>query len=844
MTEQFPFNSNESIQEAPEEWTDITSLAEKFGFDKGVIERRVQKIVEESSGEIAEEIGMFKSKNGGKPAKYLSPKLTEIIEKNLPKEAPKGWIDLVSFAEEHKLSRGTIEKRVKKLLQESNGNLTEEVGEFMSKRGRVPGTYFSPEFAELIKKELPNEAPMSWVDTPTLMEKYAVGENVLKRRIQKTIEESNGELKEGEETGLFRSPGGLAIYYSPKLVKLVEKNLPKEAPEGWIDLISFLKKYKTSRSIVENRAQKIIEESNGKLAKKMGTFPAKKSGYPTTYFSPEFAELIKKELPKDAPEGWTDLSSLMERYGFGATMIVSRAQKIIEESNGKIKKDEEMGIFPSNKNGSPSMHLSPRLVELIKQQLPEKTPDGWISIIPLTEKYGIDKTIIENRAKKIIEESGGELKKDNEMGMFPSKKRNRLTMYFSPKLIELIEQRLPKEVPEGWLDLGSVTKKSRADKSTIKNRIKKIIEESNGKIKKDEEMGIYPSPKGGPPSVYLSPKLVELVEKNLPKEVPEGWISMLSFSEKDDSSRTKIEGRVKKIIEESNGELKKEDEMGVFLSKKSKRPSIYISPRLVKLIEKDLLKEAPKDWADLASLAEKYNTDNQYIQRKAKKIIEESKGELKEEDEMGIFRSKKSGMPTTCFSPKLIELIEQGLPKEAPMGWSDMVSLMEKYEVNRLTIQKRVKKIINESNGKLKEDEEIGVFPSKKSNNRLTTYFSPKLVELIEQGLPKKAPENWMDRVSLAKKYGFNPSTVKNTAEKIILESNGKLKESMDMGMFRSSGGLAIYYSPRLVELINEKFSRETLDQPPEGWTSVETLAKNTKIDAEKIRRIINKNIS
>ncbi len=601
-------------------------------------------------------------------------------------ESPDGWQMLVSLTEKYGFGRGLIENLAQKIIGESNGSLTkkDDIGIFSSQK--IPtAVYYSPRLVELIEKKLPKRAPGEWVSMTSVVQKYGISMPTIIKIVEKIIEESNGNLE--KERSMFPSKinNEPSTFFSPKLVELIEKKIPHEAPDGWVDRISFAEKHRINKKTIENLAQKIIGDSNENLKKieNVGMFSSKKSGNLTMYYSPRLVELIERDLPEKAPEGWSDIISLTKKYGISRIAYENRAKKIIEESKGELSEEKDTGIFWA-KNHKPTKYYSAKVVESIERILPQEPPIGWIDLISLAEKYGVTKTGIAYKVNRIIEESNGNLKEDEESGIFFSKKKGPPTSYYSPKLVRLLEEDLSEKAPYGWADSNFFVNKYSISKGFIENIAQKIINESDGKL--NEEMKKFSAKKMGPPAIYYSPKLVELIEKKIPHEAPDRWLSIASIAKKNQVDPNTIKSRSEKIIEESKGKLGKE--AGIFFSENNKS-TLFLSPKLVDLVEQSLPQQSPEGWISLVSIAEKNNVSVSIIKGIAKKIIEESNNGLGKEEKM--FASKKSGLPATYFSPKLIELIEKNLPEKAPKGWESIDSLSEKIGISKEKIKRIIK---------------------------------------------------------------------------------------------------------------------------------------------------------
>ncbi len=456
-----------------------------------------------------------------------------------------------------------------------------------------------------------------------------------------------------------------------------------EAPENWVSTPDLKKRFNLKKTAFNGLVNRLIEKFP-ELESERGIFRNSETGK-SFYFSPAIVELVEKNLTEDAPKDWTTQTAIIDRYDIDQSTVRKYAEQIIDESDGKLKAEENIKMFRSPSAGKSVIHYSPELVKLIEdkiKKLNQESPKDWVSFPSLLkEKPKLGRKAIEGIVDRLIEKTP-ELEK--EKGVFTNENRMP-TIYFSPKLIELIDENLVPEAPENWISMPSFLKeKIKFSRVAIERVINELIG-NNPELEK--ETGMFRNP-NGLKSLYYSPKLIELIDENLMPEAPENWIPALDLHEKlkiIKISRTGIDGVIERLIEK-NPNLEKE--RGIFKNPKGGPVTYFYSPELIRLFEKDLILEAPENWMSLLNLKEKRKANSLTITKTVDRLIEKN-SDL--EKERGMFRNPKGGAMAYYYSPKLVELIDEKLTPEPPQGWVSLDNIAEETGLDKKKILKRLK---------------------------------------------------------------------------------------------------------------------------------------------------------
>ncbi len=284
------------------------------------------------------------------------------------------------------------------------------------------------------------------------------------------------------------------------------------------------------------------------------------------------------------PEGWMTSNQVDTNHGVPPRFIA----KIIHEL--RDLHPEWFAIYKSV-IGVPREHLSPELIEIMKQRYVEiinPAPDNWITTEELARTLKVDTTTAIKYFEELPEIYSGGSVVFRHHGKRPAR-------YFSPEVVELlIEKRgSPTIPPEGWMTLGGIASILDIDRKTVGSRIKQLQE---------QEMEVHSEDylnSTGRLTAYYSPSTINLLKEKFTQTAPpQGWMYIGSLESTDSIAHLigrdgrwiakYIDEVVKSIINEykhKNVQINESDLYGTFKVRNG-YITVHYSPKVIQRLKK------------------------------------------------------------------------------------------------------------------------------------------------------------------------------------------------------------------------------------------------------------------
>ncbi len=449
-----------------------------------------------------------------------------------------------------------------------------------------------------------------------------------------------------------------------------------------------------------------------------------KQGREREYYHPELIALIKQEqfsLPSQAPDGWLNRGSLVERHKKSHDFIRSLVEKYRESH------PEWFGEYLGDAGRSVE-YFHPDLVAIIDKtmaSLPDAPPEGWETQGSLV----VDLKTTHHLVTKLADEfrtSNPEWFREfiNDLG--------HVNEYYHPELVHLLRVKIEKQnrpIPEGWVSVSLLSKVL----PVSKEKIERIIREQDLLERYPNDFGEYKN-SNGLVGAFYGDTIVSSIKKyidNMPERAPDGWTT---------TSALRIELGIDFYVIEKIAEKYRESHpewFQVYLSPLGKEV-MHLSPDLSNAIRKEVKSRppvAPDGWYTNKRLKSVLGSTQQTVG----KIAEKYRDSHPEWFQNFTFRAVRGSSVREHYHPDLVQLITKELanrPQVAPEGWETQGSLAKKLNVQ----PEAVMKVINS----LPEGTEslIETFSEPKGRGghggrKLLKYFHPDLVRLITQEVKK-----------------------------------------------------------------------------------------------------------
>jgi hypothetical protein len=303
----------DKYKEAPEGWVTNGGLADEYLISDGT----VKKIAKKYRTTNSEWFEVYFDKMG-RSTEHYSPELIVKIKEELDKykEAPEGWVVSGFLSAKHAIGAYAIRKIADK-YRKNNPNY---FGLFKNTQNRV-FEHYSPELVEKIEEEISRYEVLKdgWVANKSLADMFGVNEQTTKKEAEKFRNTYPQWFK------FFRNNHNQIFeYYSPELIKEVEKKLKKydRVPEGWVTNREISIHIGVSETVAKRIAQAYKET-------KPGWFRLFKNTQNRVFehYSPELVEKIEEEIGRyeAVPVGWMNHLQTAHHLGYSAKTIDKRS---------------------------------------------------------------------------------------------------------------------------------------------------------------------------------------------------------------------------------------------------------------------------------------------------------------------------------------------------------------------------------------------------------------------------------------------------------------------------------------------------------------------------------------
>lgn len=270
---------------APEGWVTAHTLSSKIGMD-GVT---IKKYTEEYRNNHPEFFKLLRTSTGTGPFReHYSPELAEILLKKYGQLqlAPSDWHTKTSLIK----TFGTQSSTLKHELEAHRISHPQWIKEYKNSAGRSR-EYYSPELVEYLRKKIIEEIPENWLTVSQLAKESG---DITPNAIWYFVNKYENEKPEWFK--VRRIGGGKQIkFFHPDLVKLIRDKYKenKPAPNGWIVSRQLAKIIGVDQKTSKKHAE-VYRISNPGWFKNFKD----QGGQIREHYSPELAEILKKEITK------------------------------------------------------------------------------------------------------------------------------------------------------------------------------------------------------------------------------------------------------------------------------------------------------------------------------------------------------------------------------------------------------------------------------------------------------------------------------------------------------------------------------------------------------------------
>lgn len=365
------------------------------------------------------------------------------------------------------------------------------------------------------------------------------------------------------------------------------------------------------------------------------------------------------------------------------------------------------------------------------------------------------------------------------------------TEHYNPELIQIIENHftaIPRQ-KDGWATARTLSNTVKANTNTIK-------------LYADQLRLIHPEwfeVQRGKPNVaeYYHPDLIKILVDHFANVVSkkEGWKNHLALMRGLKISRSKIDEFVQRFRAENPNWFETQ-------KPKSGQATEHYHPDLVKQIELHfpVFPEQKDGWESLGALKKNHNISV------ADKTIQVFVDQFRSTHPYWFeIQRPKAGPPTEHYHPKLVETIKKHFSStsENPPGWKCASNLTKPLQASLGKIEMYVDQF------RSKNPEWFQMYVG--NNHRLTEYYHPQLVSLIEEYFvvtPRKK-QGWQSPRNLQKLIGFSSTTIQQYADQFR-------STHPDWFEIQRTSKESEQYHPELVEKVIQHF--RSIPSKKEGW--------------------------
>ncbi len=552
----------------------------------------------------------------------------------------------------------------------SADNLKDEVSQVeQDKEIDKKSLELSPTSGQLIGKEVIKHeyARADWKNRRELSDTFRTGTDVIDRLVQEYLDLHPEAKSEDIETAKKKETGFVTVYYSPKVQSYLEEKLRVSLPpSNWVPFPILVEKLGISAPTVVKLVNAYSKDFPKIAQTETGTYKEEK-GHRRLFYSPLFAELLKKEFDKypAAPQNWKTQMQMASEEG----VDFARLDKFLKEYSMQHSQEEHKGMFRNGRN-QVYEHYSPQVAAYIHQELQryEDTPEGWINRNKLAKRLNV----VDATVQRII---------DSYLATHPNSKdvkkaksdRGLVLNVFSPVIQEYVaatlaaslesrnkEKEPEPSAPEDWKMVSDIASELKVSRDIVTKTIKEYFQTHSEEGSKKK----YPATtswKTGSivtrPVVHYSPAVVDycrtVIEGLKSNMAQEGWLTVSDLQEVLGISWTTINSLIKKYQTQSTDPQ---------LPKRRRNPRgkmwKYYPPVVVEWLKNEVAKHprAPKDWKILGELSEQFSVSQDTLRR-----LVERQAALNPDSVVIKELRNDRGVVCTFYSPETILQLKQSL---------------------------------------------------------------------------------------------------------------------------------------------------------------------------------------
>ena len=270
----------------------------------------------------------------------------------------------------------------------------------------------------------PEKAPEGYLTLRALADEIGVDRTTLLKIVDQI--EDLGEVEQ------YRSRNGVTFFYSPEQQDKIRRAVPEKAPEGYLTLQALADEIGVYRTTLRKVIDQI--EDLGKVEK----YRSSGGSGITSFYSPEQQDKIRQAVPEKAPEGYLTHAALADELDIARPAL----RKVIDQ----IEDLGEVKMYRPNGYGPITLFYSPRQQDKIRQAVPEKAPEGYLTLRALADEIGTARETLLKIVDQI--EDLGEVKKYRPNGRGP------ITLFYSPRQQDKIRQATTEKYKSSRLKLG------------------------------------------------------------------------------------------------------------------------------------------------------------------------------------------------------------------------------------------------------------------------------------------------------------------------------------------------------------------------------------------------------
>src|SRR3989344_1908191 len=542
---------------------------------------------------------------------------------------------------------------------------------------------------------------------------------------------------------------------------------------------------------------------------------------------------LPSETSKDEPEEAAKLQAEGWIKAGDVVNLLHKDWRSIAEVVEKYRNSNPEWFKKLRIKTSPGTLYSPQLLQIIKEQFPEKSfaPELWKTKRAITIDLGTSEGMVEHALDEYSKQNSAtpdnvrsypiKINKSGEIQYGPE------FPHYSPEVVNFVKNFIDKfktDFPVAlplWETTHSLVKRfeSSGKLKAGAQHIDKIAEKYRTNHpdwfrnfrKSAESVGVHE---------YYSPELVQQTEKEIVerRDVPVNWKNRFDIS--DTTGRTPL--AIKKIADEY---LETHPEW--FLDRQMEdnpNVTVHYAPPLVEEILKRI-KEKPhasEEWQTASKLSAKLKIDYQTLRKRAIQIAEKAgHPEWIEEKPDRRFRMAEH------FSQELVNLIQVELENEEKPeeDWVSLSSLAKEFDKDYTSFRQNVRDDYG--------TEHPEWIPKLNTRRGEIEYAVGELVVKLRErfGKEEPPPENWKTNEEVVEICGVTKPIIHAFAKQNAVAH----AEWTHIYVYRKNTkrSAATFYSPEFIEALREKYNK--YPRPRKGWLTNGKLAKKLHRDGRLV---------